>query len=315
MSDNLNKILGQLEEDLKKLQSAKEQVESVVASNQEFAIAANNLIVNTESLLSKIEVATEGTIGQFSQKLELSKDAIDKIVKDGIGRLDSNIEKIELANQKLKETTEVKVNEVSSLANNSIEKIISQSLTTIKDVSSLSKSAIEEQKNENLKSIDQFSQKLNQSKDAIDKIVKDGIDRFNSSVDKIESANQKLKETTEVKVNEVSGLASSSIEKNITQSLASIKDISTLAKIAVEEQKNENLKTLNQILETHNQIKQLIGQLLDFDLPNILRSLNNNIEKQQKQSEIHFQEMKKMQTWSLIGFGVLVVVMIVFKFL
>lgn len=224
MSDNLNKILGQLEEDLKKLQSAKEQVESVVASNQEFAIAANNLIVNTESLLSKIEVATEGTIGQFSQKLELSKDAIDKIVKDGIGRLDSNIEKIELANQRLKETTEVKVNEVSSLANNSIEKIISQSLTTIKDVSSLSKSAIEEQK-------------------------------------------------------------------------------------------NENLKTLNQILETHNQIKQLIGQLLDFDLPNILRSLNNNIEKQQKQSEIHFQEMKKMQTWSLIGFGVLVVVMIVFKFL
>ena len=224
MSDNLNKILGQLEEDLKKLKSAKEQVESVVTSNQEFAIAANNLIVNTESLLSKIEVATEGTIGQFSQKLELSKDAIDKIVKDGIGCLDSNIEKIELANQRLKETTEVKVNEVSSLANNSIEKIISQSLTTIKDVSSLSKSAIEEQK-------------------------------------------------------------------------------------------NENLKTLNQILETHNQIKQLIGQLLDFDLPNILRSLNNNIEKQQKQSEIHFQEMKKMQTWSLIGFGVLVVVMIVFKFL
>lgn len=224
MSDNLNKILGQLEEDLKKLQSAKEQVESVVASNQEFAIAANNLIVNTESLLSKIEVATEGTIGQFSQKLELSKDAIDKIVKDGIDRLDSNIEKIELANQKLKETAVVKVNEVSGLASNSIEKVISQSLTTIKDVSSLSKSAIEEQK-------------------------------------------------------------------------------------------NENLKTLNQILETHNQIKQLIGQLLDFDLPKTLKSLNNNIEKQQKQSEIHFQVMKKMQTWSLIGFGVLVVVMIVFKFL
>lgn len=224
MSDNLNKILGQLEDDLKKLQSAKEQVESVVASNQEFAIAANNLIVNTESLLSKIEVATEGTIGQFSQKLELSKDAIDKIVKDGIDRLDSNIEKIELANQKLKETAVVKVNEVSGLASNSIEKIISQSLTTIKDVSSLSKSAIEEQK-------------------------------------------------------------------------------------------NENLKTLNQILETHNQIKQLIGQLLDFDMPKTLKSLNNNIEKQQKQSEIHFQLMKKMQTWSLIGFGVLVVVMIVFKFL
>lgn len=224
MSENLNKILGQLEDDLKKLQSAKEQVESVVASNQEFAIAANNLIVNTESLLSKIEVATEGTIGQFSQKLELSKDAIDKIVNDGIDRLDSNIEKIELANQKLNETADEKVNEVS-------------------------------------------------------------------------------------------GLASNSIERNISQSLIAIKDVSSLAKSAIEEQKNENLKTLNQILETHNQIKQLIGQLLDFDLPKTLKLLNNNIEKQQKQSEIHFQLMKKMQTWSLIGFGVLVVVMIVFKFL
>lgn len=224
MSDNLNKILGQLEEDLKKLKSAKEQVESVVTSNQEFAIAANNLIVNTESLLSKIEVATEGTIGLFSQKLELSKDAIDKIVKDGIDRLDSNIEKIELANQKLNETADEKVNEVS-------------------------------------------------------------------------------------------GLASNSIERNISQSLIAIKDVSSLAKSAIEEQKNENLKTLNQILETHNQIKQLIGQLLDFDLPKTLKLLNNNIEKQQKQSEIHFQLMKKMQTWSLIGFGVLVVVMIVFKFL
>lgn len=224
MSENLNKILGQLEEDLKKLKSAKEQVESVVTSNQAFAKAANDLIINTESLLSKIEVATESTIVLFSQKLKLSKDAIDKVVKDGINRLDSNIEKIE-------------------------------------------------------------------------------------------SANQKLKETANLNVIEISGVASNSIERTTSQSLTAIKDVSFLAKSSIEEQKIENLKTINHILETHNQIKQLMGQLLDFDLPNTLKSLNNNIEKQQKQSEMQFQDMKKMQTWSLIGFGVLVVVMIVFKFL
>lgn len=224
MSENLNKILGQLEEDLKKLKSAKEQVESVVTSNQEFAKAANDLIINTESLLSKIEVATESTIVLFSQKLKLSKDAIDKVVKDGINRLDSNIEKIE-------------------------------------------------------------------------------------------SANQKLKETANLNVIEISGVASNSIEQTTSQSLTAIKDVSFLAKSSIEEQKIENLKTINHILETHNQIKQLMGQLLEFDLPNTLKSLNNNIEKQQKQSEKQFQDMKKMQTWSLIGFGVLVVVMIVFKFL
>lgn len=224
MSENLNKILGQLEEDLKKLQSAKEQVESVVASNQEFAIAANNLVVNTESLLSKIEVATEGAIGQFSQKLDLSKVAIDKIVKDGVDRLSNNIENIELANQKIKEIAEVRVNEVSGLANSSIEKSISQSLATIKDVSSLSKSAIEEQR-------------------------------------------------------------------------------------------NENLKTLNQILETHIQIKQLIGQLTDLDLPNTLKLISANVDKQQKQSDMQFKIMRKTQSWSLIAIGVLAIVMIVLKFL
>lgn len=224
MSDNLNIILGQLEEDLKQLKSAKEQVESVVTSNQEFAIAANNLIVNTESLLSKIEVATEGTIGQFSIKLE-------------------------------------------------------------------------------------------QSKDAIDKIVKDGIDRLGTNVDKIDFVNKKLKEATETRVNEVSGLASNSIEKTIEQSLASIKDISVIAKTAIEEQRNENLKSLNQILETHNQIKRLIGQLLDFDFPNTLKLLNSNIETLQKQNDTHFHIMKKMQTFSLIGLGAFAIIMIVFIFL
>jgi ABC-type transporter Mla subunit MlaD len=93
MSDTLNTVLGQLEEDLKKLQSARKQVESVVASNQEFAMIVNSLVENTNSLVDKIGTAIEGTIGHFSEKLTESKNAVDKIVEDGVSSFQSSAKK------------------------------------------------------------------------------------------------------------------------------------------------------------------------------------------------------------------------------
>jgi hypothetical protein len=155
MNENLNKALGQLEEDLKKMQSARKQVESVIASNKEFVDATSGLVTNTQSLVGK------------------------------------------------------------------------------------------------------------------------------------------LKETTETKVKEVSELAS----KNI-------KDTSNLAKTTIEDQRQENLKTLNHILETHNQIKQLMGQLLNLDLPNTLKSLNANLEKWQQVSNQQFKTTKTIQISTLVAVGV-----------
>jgi hypothetical protein len=130
----------------------------------------------------------------------------------------------------------------------------------------------------------------------------------------MEENNLKLQDTAEVKVNEVSKLASNAIDKNAIQSLETIKYTSSLTVKSLEEQRGENLKTLNQILETHNQIKQLIGQLLNLDLPNTLKVLNSNIKKQQQQSDRQFQTIKRMQIWSLIGVGILAIMITVFKF-
>ena len=46
---DFNIIVGQIEEDLKKLQSAKEQVEKVVTDNAEFAKATSSLIDKTNT--------------------------------------------------------------------------------------------------------------------------------------------------------------------------------------------------------------------------------------------------------------------------
>jgi hypothetical protein len=301
MSENLNKTLGQIEEDLKKLQSAREQVENVVASNQEFAAVVNSLVENTNLLVDKIGTTIEGAIKDFSEKLTESKNATDKVVENSISHIQSSVKKIEEANLKLQDTIETKVNEVSQLANNAIDANVAQSLSFVDKMKTSTEEAIE-----------LFSEKLTESKNEIDKVVENSITHIQSSVKKMEEANLKLQDTIETTINEVSQLAGNTIDTNATQSLATIKDTSNLAIKSLEEQKNENLKTLNQILETHNQIKQLIGQLFAFDLPNTLKSLNSNIEKQQQQSNKQFQAMHKMQIWSLIGIGVLAAIIIVF---
>jgi hypothetical protein len=329
MSDTLNTVLGQLEEDLKKLQSAREQVESVVASNQEFVMVVNSLVENTNLLVDKMRTATEDAIGTFSEKLTESKNAVGKVVEDGVNSLQSSVKKMEEGNLELQDTTEMKVNEVSKLASNAISKNVTQSLETIKDTSNLAIEYLEKQQNEFAAAvnslvdtmrtatediIENFSEKLTESKNTIDKVAKDGVSHIQSSVKKMEENNLKLQDTVETKVDEVSKLASNVLDKNAIQSLETIKYTSSLALKSLEEQRGENLKTLNQILETHNQIKQLIGQLLALDLPNTLKALNSNIKKQQQQSDRQFQTIKRMQMWSLIGAGVLAIIITVFKF-
>ncbi|MBP7215614.1 MAG: hypothetical protein KBA52_08290 [Candidatus Kapabacteria bacterium] len=161
MNENLNKILGELEEDLKNLQSARKQVESVVLSNTEFANSANSLVNNTQKF---VEVITKST-----------NDAVDGFV-------------------------------------------------------------------------------------------------------------------------------------------VTVREVSNLAKSSLEEQKNENLKVLNHLLETQNQIKQLIGQLLDLNLPNTLKSINSNLEIIQKQNQNQLDILKNSKLLLIIGFGVISLLIIILKF-
>jgi hypothetical protein len=286
MSEELNKILGQLEEDLKKLQSAREQVEQVVESNQKFAMVSSDLITDTKSLIAEIETITKGAIKQFSNKLTESKDAVDQIVKDSISQTKSNVKKVEEINQKMKETTE----------------------TTVTKVSELAKSTIEEQRSANENIFNRFSEQLTETKDNLQTL-------FEKSKNDIEHVNQSLQENAINTIAGLSDLTKTSIQETVAKSLATIKDTSNLATKFIEEHKTENLKTLNQILETHNQIKKLIGQLLDLDLPKTLQSVNNNIEKLQSKNNEQFKSVKKMQIWSLVGLGIVVVLITIFKFL
>ena len=81
MREDLNKVLGQLEEDLKSMKSAKVQVDNVISSNQQYIGAAKSLIVSTQSLIEKIEKTKEEDIKVFSEKLIRFEDAVNKVSK------------------------------------------------------------------------------------------------------------------------------------------------------------------------------------------------------------------------------------------
>ena len=189
MNDNLNRILGELEEDLKKLQSAREQVERVIESSNNFAGSANSLISNSQRIIDSISNITKGAVEEFTKKINNSNNDIDKVVNQSINHLDA---------------------------------------------------------------------------------------------------------------------ASKRIENAIIQ-------VANVAKTNLEEQKNENLKVLNQLLETQNQLKRLTGELLSFELPNTLKEINANLKIISEENNVKFESVIKRQ--NVIFFGVVITIVIIMLFI
>ena len=84
------------------------------------------------------------------------------------------------------------------------------------------------------------------------------------------------KQTQESVKNSISNFDLTSVSLTKTFSYQA-DEVAKLAKNTLEEQKIDNLKILSQIIETHNNIKQLIGQLLDLKIPVTLKSINENL--------------------------------------
>ena len=133
MSEKINIILGGLEEDLRRLRSAEQQVNDVITNNHELSMAVSGLMTNTESLISELESTTVGVVTQFSEKLGSLQDATQ-------ARLDevANISKSAVGEQKaenLKALSEIREtnNDIKKLIGELINLQLESSLVSIKD--------------------------------------------------------------------------------------------------------------------------------------------------------------------------------------
>jgi hypothetical protein len=259
--NDFNTIIGQIENDLKNLQSAKEQVENVVISNKEFADAANNLIINTHSVVSEIKIASENAIEQFSVRLNETQINLENLSKESQRQTG---ELVSTANKKIAETA-------SNIVTNA-------------------ESTVAALKKETKNTLEQLSKQLSDAKVEVEAIASKSINSIDDNIRKIENTHKTFNENAVSKITEVSKLASTSIE----------------------EQKSENLKALNQILETHNQIKKLIGQLLDLKIPETLKNINENFECLRKENiEIEENNKRRFKTTKTIMGITLTIVVIV----
>jgi hypothetical protein len=166
----------------------------------------------------------------------------------------------------------------------------------------LSATTIESQKEESQKITTLVEEKLSEVQNKLETLNRVYQDKISEKTTEFQQTSDNLK--------------TSIIEKT--------EELKKSARDTLEEQKSENLKTLNQILETHNNIKQLIGQLLDLKIPEILKNINENLEKSNKtladfrkevtnietNNQERFKTTKTLQIGNLIAVGIIGIIVI-----
>ena len=321
---DFNTIIGQIEEDLKKLQSAKEQVEKVVAENTAFSEKASELIVNTDKLLTVLKEDTNGIVNSFSTSLAELKQQLEKLIKD----------------------SQSGISDIHNSVKEEHGKILQSTKTKIEEALNLSAATLKSQKDESQKTTAFVENKLNEIQKKLENLYKEYQDKIAENTNQFQQTTDSLKVTIENKNNECVDLQKNVVEQhkievyriseelrlklldnianfeqtseNLKTSISEkIEELKNLAKNTLEEQKSENLKTLNLIIETHNNIKQLIGQLFDLKISETMKIINENLSGLRKEfvdTEINNQNRFKtnkilhISTLAMIGvFGIVII--------
>jgi predicted phage tail protein len=271
---DFNLIIGQLEEDLKKLQSAKEQVEKVVANNIVFSEKGQQLINNTDKLLSVLKKDTNGISENFANGLRQSRQTLEKLVSDSQKSIVDIHTKIKTEHDNIVKFVNLKLDEALKL----------------------SAKVLDSQKNDSKKTISLIEEKLEETKQKLQKLNIVYLQRITEDTAQFQQTSDDLKQTVSEKAEEL---------------------VKT-AKNTLEGQKNENLKVLNQILETHNNIKFLIGLFLDLKIPETLKNINENLEKSNKNINdfgieivnVETNNIKRFKKIKMLQIGIFLVVVI-----
>lgn len=118
MSTNINKVLGELEEDLRQLQTARNQVESVVGNSYNLISSVDNLVSHGDALLDEIKAAADTTLEKFN-------DVNNKYHEESAAKL---AELSEAASRAVAEQTaeNLKTLEAVLNANKATEKLLSE---------------------------------------------------------------------------------------------------------------------------------------------------------------------------------------------
>lgn len=124
MEVDIHKALARMQENLAKLQSAREQVEQVSASGKELTEQTVALLAETSRLIEVLEINSRELSEQFAEKVTASEARIDRVVEERSALIGSTLDEMLQVVQKQKEQ--------SDDLHTSIDGKLGQSLTDFK---------------------------------------------------------------------------------------------------------------------------------------------------------------------------------------
>lgn len=192
--------------------------------------------------------------------------------------------------------------------------------------------------NKALTQLEQSLEKLQSAREQVKKVV-EGNEQFSKTTNDLVKSTQSLidriKDNTigvltqfsaqldnaKNSISEIEEQSKIMIEKNISQTTKSINKVSVLAQITLKTYKSENLKVLAEIVETHNQIKQMIAQLNDMEMEKTLKSIDSGVVLLKSQHDSQMELLKKQLKISKVNqyglfilIGVEILLTLMFKF-
>jgi len=320
----LNKALSDIYSDLEKLQSAREQVETVTKSSNELTKSTSTLLEkikelanqfgeensNNNSKLTRTLVEFENKINDISEK---GNDSISEYIESFKKQIVGVIEQfsMQLANN------EKNLNAISNLNNEKISNKIEEFGRRTNDLKNNTENVIEKIQTLALSNIEN-------QEEIISRTISEYVESFKKQIDGvIEQFSIQLVDT-EKSLNTISNLNNEKISKKIHEFEKTTNDLKTIAENGIEKietiaiSKIENQeeiisKTIESIQNTNFKADKLIEVITNYDIPNSLETINQKLDFQEKVNKMN--KTLLILLLSIIGIGGAVAIGLLIKML
>ena len=299
MEVDIHKALARMQENLAKLQSAREQVEQVSARGKELTEQTVFLLAETGRLIGTLETNTRELSEQFATKVKTSEERIDRMVEERSALIGSTLDEM----KQVFATTETSVGQAVEELRCSAEETLLQAAQQQKKQLDGLQTSLDEKLGQ---SLTDFKSRLLQFEDFAQRLVcESGIDIHN----KIEAFAVSVREMKE-------------------SSVSAVKEVSDLSVRMLNEQEQAVKVLLAQLKETDEGVRCLLETIHELDLgakwlslestmktfENEMKTLRQDMGQRLSAADARIETLRKGQTLLFYALGGIALLSLVLKF-
>lgn len=299
MEVDIHKALARMQENLAKLQSAREQVEQVSASGKELTEQTVFLLAETGRLIGTLETNTRELSEQFTKKVKTSEERIDRVVEERSALIGSTLDEM----KQVFATTETSVGQAVEELRCSAEETLLQAAQQQKKQLDGLQTSLDEKLGQ---SLTDFKSRLLKFEDSAQRLVcESGIDIHN----KIEAFAVSVREMKE-------------------SSVSAVKEVSDLSVRMLNEQEQAVKVLLAQLKETDEGVRCLLETIHELDLgakwlslestmktfENEMKTLRQDMGQRLSAADARIETLRKGQTLLFYALGGIALLSLVLKF-